>query len=364
MATGVQSKQYYFYSSNTSTCPFDDTVSFRANSLIMAVELSDQVVQATILAISVLVATVLYLLLNRGGNESSSKSGALNSTSGALDVSKSLQREHSNGSLASFSSNNNLTSVATDDKVLSASVFRSFTVLKITKISPNVKIVRFELPAGKSLGLSMGRHLTVRAEIDGTKVMRAYTPTTRLDQTGYFDLLFKVYEFGKMSNHLNNLKIGQSIEVRGPVGRFKYEMNSHQRIGLIAGGTGLTPCLQLIRNILQNPDYKDDQTCFTFFFQNRTEDDILLYDELVQLVKSFPTRLEIVFFLSNAGAATTTYGKNANEVRGYIAEDFIAEKMSPERCSLVCMCGPSGFNESIKKMLTRVGHDDKSLFIW
>ena len=49
---------------------------------------------------------------------------------------------------------------------------------------------------------------------------------------------FKSYEFGKLSTYLHSLKVGQGVEVRGPVGRFKYEKNSFRRIGLIAGGTG------------------------------------------------------------------------------------------------------------------------------
>ena len=53
------------------------------------------------------------------------------------------------------------------------------------------------------------------------------------------------YELGKISNHMWNLKIGDMLDVRGPVGRFKYKKNAHKQIGLIAGGSGLTPCLQV-----------------------------------------------------------------------------------------------------------------------
>ena len=35
------------------------------------------------------------------------------------------------------------------------------------------------------------------------------------------------------------------VQVRGPVGHFKYTKNQYKRVGLIAGGTGLTPCLQV-----------------------------------------------------------------------------------------------------------------------
>jgi cytochrome-b5 reductase len=101
-----------------------------------------------------------------------------------------------------------------------------------------------------------------------------------------FDLLVKRYEFGKMSTHMHSLRAGSKIEVRGPIGRFKYKKNQYPKLGLIAGGTGLTPCLQVIRSILQSPEYAPgDKTRLTLFFQNRTEEDILLLDELELLVK-------------------------------------------------------------------------------
>ena len=85
---------------------------------------------------------------------------------------------------------------------------------------------------------------------------------------------------------MHSLRAGSSIEVRGPIGRFKYTKNQHPKLGLIAGGTGLTPCLQVIRSILQSPEYAPgDKTRLTLFFQNRTEEDILLLDELELLVK-------------------------------------------------------------------------------
>ena len=44
---------------------------------------------------------------------------------------------------------------------------------------------------------------------DGSKkfVMRPYTPTSPKDAKGYFDLVVKVYEQGKMSKHFGELKV-------------------------------------------------------------------------------------------------------------------------------------------------------------
>lgn len=304
----------------------------------------------------VLVVIVFGILRNNGGKATNSSMKTVKSYN---DVSRGLQRE--------MQQSDNVGNGADDGKVLSASQFRPFQVLKVTQISPNTKLLRFELPAGKSLGLSLGRHITLRAEVDGAKVMRAYTPTSRIDQVGYFDLLIKSYEYGKMSSHLHSLKAGSIVEVRGPVGRFKYTKNMHPHIGLIAGGTGLTPCLQVIRTVLQCPEYKDDTTSFTLFFQNRCEQDILLYDELENLRKTYKSRLQVIYFLSNVQNESfgSTKSKSGDaEVRGYIQQSHINDKMSIEKCPLVAICGPSGFHDSMKKLLVNVGHTDETVYVW
>ena len=49
---------------------------------------------------------------------------------------------------------------------------------------------------------------------------------------------------------------------------------------MIAGGTGITPMLQVIRAILKNPR---DTTKLYLIFANQTEEDILLRQELESL---------------------------------------------------------------------------------
>lgn len=71
-------------------------------------------------------------------------------------------------------------------------------------------------------------------------VIRPYTPIDS-DDVGKFELLVKKYEQGNMSKHLHEMKIGDVLEVKGPIIKFPYTANSKSNIGMIAGGTGLTP---------------------------------------------------------------------------------------------------------------------------
>lgn len=251
---------------------------------------------------------------------------------------------------------------ASDDKILNPATFRAFKLQEIILVSHNTKLFRFEIPQSKSIGLGIGRHISVRADIAGNNVIRAYTPTSHPNQTGHFDLLIKTYETGKLSPYLHSLAVGDKVDIRGPVGRFKYQKNMYPRMGLIAGGTGLTPCLQVIRCIL-SADYVDDNTTFVLLYQNRTEADILLRSELDALMTAYPARLQIIYFLSNA--STTTYGHKSNERRGYICLDALNEFMNIRSCPFVGLCGPSGFNDAMKGMLKKVGHTgEESVYVW
>jgi len=59
---------------------------------------------------------------------------------------------------------------------------------------------------------------------------------------------------------------------------------------LLSGGTGITPMLQLIRQVTRDPK---DETQLSLLFANQTEEDILLRDELEEAAKSHPDRVKV-----------------------------------------------------------------------
>jgi len=305
-----------------------------------------------------LIALITFFFFDRAGRKSKGSKGRNDDDDERVDVSVGLRREQH---MTSSTALNQLAGTSDDERVLNPAIFKTFRVLQVTKVSHNTRLIRFEIPFGKCLGLAIGRHITVRADINGNKVMRAYTPTSRPDQLGYFDLLVKSYEYGKMSTHLHSLTPGATLEVRGPVGRFKYSKNMHKCMGFVAGGTGLTPCLQVIRCIIDGKD-KDDVTAFVLLFQNRTEADILLRDELDGFAKKHSSRLHIHYFLSNP--SSKEWGDNHNEHRGYIDYSRIQQYLEPKKCQMVGICGPSGFNSSMKQVLEATGHTEESLFVF
>lgn len=81
-----------------------------------------------------------------------------------------------------------------------------------------------------------------------------------------------------------SLTVGQTIKVRGPKGAFVYTPNMVRHFGMIAGGTGITPMLQVIRAIVRGRA-TGDKTEVDLIFANVTAQDILLKEDLDALAK-------------------------------------------------------------------------------
>lgn len=149
---------------------------------------------------------------------------------------------------------------------------------------------RFNLPNPTDiLGLPIGQHMSVAAMIEGQpkEVVRSYTPISGDENPGHFDLLIKSYPTGNISKHMATLKIGQTLKVKGPKGAMVYTPGLVRHFGMIAGGTGITPMLQIIRAVIRGRPRNGgkDTTEMDLIFANVTLEDILLKDDLDALAK-------------------------------------------------------------------------------
>lgn len=134
---------------------------------------------------------------------------------------------------------------------------------------------------------------------DGTvkEIVRSYTPISGDHQPGHFDLLIKSYPQGNISKHMAGLIVGQAIRVRGPKGAFVYTPNMVRHFGMIAGGTGITPMLQIIRAIVRGRA-DGDKTQVDLIFANVSPQDILLKEDLDALAQQ-DSSIRIHYVLDN-----------------------------------------------------------------
>jgi len=231
----------------------------------------------------------------------------------------------------------------------SAGTWQKFKLISKSQVSHNTAMYKFALPRPTDiLGLPVGKHVAVRAVIDGKEVVRSYTPISSEDTPGSFTLLIKTYENGNVSRYLDLLKVGEStVDFKGPRGSFHYAANMSQEILMLAGGTGLTPMLQIIKAILTNPL---DGTKISLVYANVTLDDILLKAELDSLFKTHPDRFKIHYVLNNAP-------KDWTSSIGYITAELI-QKHCPiqySHTSKILICGPPPMVRAMEDVAVSMG---------
>ncbi|TID29338.1 hypothetical protein CANINC_002021 [Pichia inconspicua] len=233
--------------------------------------------------------------------------------------------------------------------VLKKDEFQEFPLIQKIVVSHDSALFRFGLPRPTDvLGLPIGQHIQISAEIDGKNVIHSYTPTSLdSDSKGFFDLLIKIYPNGKLSNYINNLKLGETIKVKGPKGFYKYEPNNIKNLAMVAGGTGITPMYQIIKAVLSNPN---DKTKITLLYGSQTESDILLRAELDELALKHDN-FKLIHFLDKAP-------ENWGGKIGYINKDALQEFFpKPNDDVQLLLCGPPGLVSSIKRASLELGFE-------
>jgi cytochrome-b5 reductase len=235
-------------------------------------------------------------------------------------------------------------------KVLKPDAFQEFPLVDIKKTSHNVAIYRFGLPKPTDIiGLPIGQHMSLAATPKGAdkEVVRSYTPISSDEDKGFFELLIKSYPQGNISAHMTTLKIGDTMKVRGPKGAMVYSPNMCKRIGMIAGGTGITPMLQIIRAI--NRGRPQDTTKVDLIFANVNPDDILLKEQLDALDKEDPN-FSVYYVLNNPP-------EGWKGGVGFVTADMIKEKLPPPGPDMkILICGPPPMVSALKKATESLGY--------
>jgi cytochrome-b5 reductase len=237
----------------------------------------------------------------------------------------------------------------------------SLPLVERKELSHDTHLFRFALPSKEHvLGLPVGQHVTLSyVDGDGNEQGRPYTPTSSDHDLGVVDFVIKVYfpnerflEGGKVSQHMHALKIGDALDFQGPKGRYEYrgkgifaikklksqgggfELRKAKRVGMIAGGSGITPMMQVSNEILRD---KSDGTKISLLFANQTEGDILLRDELDKAAERHGE--------SGKFKVHYTVDKKPNEAwrysEGFITAEMIKEHMPPPgKDTQILLCGP------------------------
>lgn len=262
---------------------------------------------------------------------------------------------------------------AAQSTALNKDQFVEFTLKEIKPYNHDSATFVFELPDGKKPGMSTASAVVVKAVGEGLKddkgkdVIRPYTPITSPDTPGHMDFLVKKYPGGLMTTHMHSMKPGDKLGIKGPIAKFPYKANEFESIGMIAGGSGITPMWQVMQDIANNPS---DKTKVTLIYTNKTEQDILLREKFDELAKK-DDRFNVVYGLDKLP-------KGFNGFEGYVTPELITKHLpKPELASKtkIFVCGPppqveaisggkgpKGSQGELKGLLAKMGYEADQVY--
>jgi ferredoxin-NADP reductase len=218
-------------------------------------------------------------------------------------------------------------------------------VVDVVEETPRVKTIAFDVRDWR--GHRAGQHVDVRLTAeDGYQAQRSYSVASAPDGTR-LELTVVRIEDGEVSPYLaDELRPGDQIELRGPVGGyFVWEPSQGGPLLLVAGGSGIAPLMAMLRHRTATGSDAEAR----LLFSSRSWDDVIYRDELERLTGDGLTVAHTLTHSQPPG--WTGYARRVD------AEMLAEVGPSPAERPLVYVCGPTPFVEAAAEALVQLGHE-------
>ncbi|CAK9083757.1 Fumarate reductase (FRDS) (FAD-dependent oxidoreductase) (NADH-dependent fumarate reductase) [Durusdinium trenchii] len=229
----------------------------------------------------------------------------------------------------------------------------------------NTREIRFNLHGSLQFsGLAVGQYVGVRGELDGETLMGFFSPITRPEDEGVLGILCRFDEKGgPIYRLLEFIRPGSVLHIKAmgglklnfrPEGIF-YNERRIKRLGLLAGGTGIAPMIQIIREYLHRTDCQ--RNGINLLYAADQEGDLAFMKILEDLRDKHPDHFRFYAILNRPPLGWT-------EGVGFIKAKNIRSHIffPPEDDQLIVMCGPPVFESIMCKTLQGLGFPETSYY--
>ena len=200
-----------------------------------------------------------------------------------------------------------------------------------------------------------GNHTAFRMHIKNEQLFRYYTVVPHYfvdksvcEDTNRFYFIIKIYKNGEFTSKLNELKIGNQIEM-SDVFSIDFDIRkilaNKQTIYLLAAGTGLTPMLSVLCLSKSLKSKSSNKQLINLVFCNKTEEDIILKDQFDRLTKE-DASFNFINILSRPASSWSG-------LKGRISKNILKEQLHEfdDQSKFLFLCGPDEFNLSVLNSL-------------
>ncbi|MCC6706025.1 MAG: phenylacetate-CoA oxygenase/reductase subunit PaaK [Gammaproteobacteria bacterium] len=233
--------------------------------------------------------------------------------------------------------------------------FHRLTVAEVERETDDAVCVRFEVPTAlrDTFAFRQGQYLTLRQTINGEDVRRSYSICSGVDDDA-LRVAIKHIEGGRFSAYANaELKVGDSLEVMPPEGRFTTELkadNDHNYL-CIAAGSGITPILSIVKSILS----REPRSHVTLLYGNQRVASIMFRDELERLKNRYMDRFQLIHVLSKENREVDILnGRIDNRKGAALCRNLLDLKAVDD----FFLCGPEGMISEVSRGLRGAGVDE------
>ena len=192
-----------------------------------------------------------------------------------------------------------------------------------------------------------GQFLTLELHIDGKPVHRSYTISSTPSRPHALEMTVKRVAGGRVSNWLHdNLRVGDSLSVKGPGGSFSFFDHPARKMLMISGGSGITPVMSMARWVCDTVADCD----VVFLHAARTAADVIFRAELEMMARR---HANFHLFVTSTHpqqdqAPSELSGRIAPEMVRKVAPDFVERS--------VFVCGPTGFMVAARNIMESLAY--------
>jgi len=200
-----------------------------------------------------------------------------------------------------------------------------------------------------------GQHLPIQIERDGRHLRRTYSICSEAGRWP-LEIGVRVQPGGRFSEYAaNELEVGDMLDVMPPTGRFHVSRGAGGRFHVgIAGGSGITPILSIMRYVLAN----EPASRFALFYANRRQATTMFIDDLFALKNRYPDRLQLHFIFSREEQEFDVASGRIDAARVVDLHDRFCRGMTVDQA---WVCGPDTMIEAVTEGLERLGIAPESI---
>ena len=216
------------------------------------------------------------------------------------------------------------------------SSFYKLNISEVKRETPEAVSIVFNVPLEFQdfYRFTAGQYINLKLTIDGEEIRRAYSICSS-PKSGELRIAVKAVKNGRFSKFANEqLKVGNTIEIGTPEGKFTFEPKEDRQKNYMAfaAGSGITPILSIIKTVL----IEEPLSTIVLVYGNKSIQETIFHDELLTLQQHHLGRFFVHFVYSQTKIDDAVFGRIDKSVVNFVLNTKHAEKSFDK----FFLCGP------------------------